>query len=119
MTLPTRLKELRKEKNCTQRQLAAVLGLTPNSICEWEKGRSEPSAETIVEIARFFKTSTDYLLGVTDDFGSPVAASPLLSDEERSFLDLFRRLSRGERVQLLAFAAGLVGKERPDINSQK
>lgn len=112
--LPARLKELRKEKNCTQRHLAEVLGLTPNSICEWEKGRSEPSAETLVEIAKFFNTSTDYLLGVTDDFGSPAVPSPLLSDEERSFLDLFRRLSRGERAQLLAFAAGLVGKERPD-----
>ncbi len=119
MTFPTRLKELRKEKNCTQRQLAEVLGLTPNSICEWEKERSQPSAEMIVEIAKFFDTTTDYLLGVTDDFGSPTALSPALSDEERSFLDLFRRLSRGERAQILAFAAGLLGKARPDTNSKK
>ncbi len=117
MCFSTRLRDLRKEKNCTQRQLAEILGLTANSVCEWEKSRSEPSIETITHLAQYFNVSTDYLLGRTDDFGTPVSLHQDLTDEEQSFLDLFRRLSRGERVRLLAFAAGLVGNGRPETES--
>ncbi|MBQ8657812.1 MAG: helix-turn-helix transcriptional regulator [Clostridia bacterium] len=61
-----RLKELRKEKDFTQKQLAEVLQTTDDSIFSWEKGRSQPSIEMIRKICIFFGVSADYLLGLED-----------------------------------------------------
>ena len=63
-----RLKELRKEKNLTQKQLAEILQTTDDSIFSWEKGRSQPSIETIRKLCLFFGVSSDYLLGLSDGY---------------------------------------------------
>lgn len=61
-----RLRELRVEKNLTQKQLANELGATNQNICDWESGKSETSFEMLCKIADFFGVSTDYLLGRED-----------------------------------------------------
>jgi len=65
-----RLKDLRKIKNLTQKQLAEILRTTNSSICDWECGRSQPDFETLVCIAEFFEVSADYLLGLEDESGA-------------------------------------------------
>lgn len=65
-TFSSRLKELRKEKNMSQKALADVLNTTNSSVCDWERERNEPNLETLVKIAEFFDVSTDFLLGKTD-----------------------------------------------------
>ncbi len=65
----SRLKELRKEKGITQKQLALSLQTTDDSIFSWEKGRSQPSIELIRRLAIFFEVSADYLLGLEDETG--------------------------------------------------
>ncbi len=59
-----RIKYLRDEQNLTQTELAKQLGITRSSVNAWEMGISVPSTQYIVELARIFKVSTDYLLGV-------------------------------------------------------
>ena len=61
-----RLKELRKEKNLTQTDLADVLKIKQQSYARYEADTSEPSYEMLVEIAKFFDVSTDYLLGIKE-----------------------------------------------------
>lgn len=68
--LSLRIKELRKEKNLTQRQLAEILNTTDDSIFSWEKGRSQPSIEAIKKICIYFDVSADYLLGLEDETGA-------------------------------------------------
>ena len=63
-----RLKELRKEKHLTQKQLAQVLQTTDDSIFSWEKGRSQPSIEMLQKICAYFSVSADYLLGINDNY---------------------------------------------------
>lgn len=58
------LRELRKDHNMTQAELAAQLGLSPLTISSYECGRSLPDDETKVKIARIFGVSLDYLLGL-------------------------------------------------------
>lgn len=58
-----RLKELRKERRMTQKQLAEAIGTTDDCVYFWEKNRSEPSIAEIVRLADYFDVSTDYLLG--------------------------------------------------------
>ena len=61
-----RLKELRIEKELTQKQLAEMLQTTDDSIYSWEKGRSQPSIEMLRKICQYFDVSADYLLGLSD-----------------------------------------------------
>ncbi len=61
-----RLKELRTERNLSQKQLAAIIGTNNSSICDWERGRTEPGIEMIVRLSRYFEVSSDYLLGLED-----------------------------------------------------
>lgn len=59
-----RLKTLRLKKNLTQQQLAELLGVTKSVISAYENGTRYPAYDVLVKIARIFKVSTDYLLGV-------------------------------------------------------
>ena len=61
-----RLKELREEKEMTQREIAKILQIAQASYSRYEMNTGEPSLETVVVIAKFFDVSTDYLLGLED-----------------------------------------------------
>lgn len=60
------LKDLRKEKNLTQKQLADKLGIKQSTIASLEIGRREPSNELMLDIATFFDVSLDFLNGLTE-----------------------------------------------------
>ena len=62
-----RLKEIRVENELTQKQLAELLQTTDDSIYSWEKGRSQPSIETLRKICVTLNVSADYLIGVKTD----------------------------------------------------
>ena len=61
-----RIKELREENNLTQKELAIKLNTTNSTVCDWEKGRSQPDLEMLTKIAALFEVKTDYLLGLED-----------------------------------------------------
>ena len=61
------LKELRAQKGITQTDLAKSLGVSASAIGMYEQGRREPDNETLIAIANFFRVTTDYLLGKTND----------------------------------------------------
>lgn len=98
------LKELRIDRNLTQKQLSEMLDLSKNTVCEYEKGRAEPSIETLLKLSGIFGVSVDYLLGREDDFGNiTVTSSPSsdlsasspnasLTPEERELLELYKKL---------------------------
>ena len=60
------IKELRKEKRLTQEGLAAVFGVTQDSISLWELDKRLPDTLYIVEMAKLFEVTSDYLLGLSD-----------------------------------------------------
>ena len=62
-----RVKELRIENNLTQKQLADKLQTTNSSVCDWEKGRSQPDLKTLANMAQLFQVSVDYLLGLKEE----------------------------------------------------
>ena len=64
--LGQRLKELREERGLTQKELARSLGLNSVTYLHYEKAQREPPLAVLVEMAKFFDVTTDYLLGVTD-----------------------------------------------------
>ena len=67
-----RLKELRKRNNLTQQVLADKVGTNRVNVTKWETGRTEPTLENIVKLAKILDTTTDELLGRKINFGDTI-----------------------------------------------
>ena len=63
MKLAENIRALRRAKRLTQEQLAEVLGVTVGAVHKWEARLSVPELPLIMELADFFDTSVDALLG--------------------------------------------------------
>lgn len=59
-----RIKALREARGWTQAELARRMSITRNGVNSWEQGLSMPSPACLVDLAKLFSVSTDYLLGV-------------------------------------------------------
>ena len=57
------LKKLRNDRNISQKTLANDLGIAQQSISAYEKGTSDPSIENLINFAKFFNVTIDYLVG--------------------------------------------------------
>lgn len=57
-------KVLRKDKQLTQEQVAEIFGVSPQAISRWENATSYPDITLLPNIAAFFETTVDDLLGV-------------------------------------------------------
>jgi len=66
MKIGYRIKELRKEKELTQTQLAKLLNISQDSISLWERDISLPTVDYVIELCRIFDVSADYLLCLKD-----------------------------------------------------
>jgi len=58
------LKQLREKRGVTQAEIASHVGVTAQAVSKWEKELSTPDLSTLVELAKYFKISTDKLLAV-------------------------------------------------------
>ena len=61
-----RFKELRLEKGLTQVRLAKESGISQAGIAKWETGDRSPSVDCLIALAKYFKVSIDYLVGLED-----------------------------------------------------
>ena len=57
-----KLRELRKEKNMTQKQLDGAIGFNNRTVCQLELGNYQPSLQKVVMIAKYFDVSIDDLV---------------------------------------------------------
>lgn len=62
-----RLRELREDHDFSQRALAGILGLTQPQYCRYEQGYRDLPTDILVHLADLYHTSTDYILGRTDN----------------------------------------------------
>ena len=66
VVLAERLKMLRTERNFTQDLISKRISISRSMIASYELGVRQPSLEVLVSLARLYRVSTDYLLGVED-----------------------------------------------------
>lgn len=95
------LKQLRLKKGLTQLQLAEILGVSQQSINKYENQGAEPDISTLKDLADFFHTSIDYLVGHTDiDHVIERVEKYDLNQEEAKFIDNYRILNSSEKESI-------------------
>ena len=61
-----RLKDLREDHDLSQQAIADYLGMKQPQYCRYERGLRDIPTDVLIRLALFYKTSTDYILGLTD-----------------------------------------------------
>ena len=62
-----RIKDLREDQNLTQQEVANYLHIKQNTYCQYEKGQRQIPLACLIALAKLYNTSTDYILGLTDN----------------------------------------------------
>lgn len=62
-----KLKDIREDMDITQREIAEYLHIKQNTYSQYENGQRGLPVDVLIKLAEFFCTSTDYILGLTDN----------------------------------------------------
>ena len=62
-----RIKDLREDNDITQKELAEYLHIKQNTYSQYENGQRQLPIDALIALAKFYKTSTDYILGLTSE----------------------------------------------------
>lgn len=62
-----RIRDLREDRDITQKQIADHLHIKQNTYSQYENGQRQLPIEVLISLAKFYGTSTDYILGLTDE----------------------------------------------------
>lgn len=105
--LGNNIKELRKSKRMTQKDLALAMNVSQQTVGAWETERAIPGADTLSELADYFNVTTDYLLGRPDKKDDDTKTADIKDDDviftyegrqiPKEDLELIRRIMRGTR----------------------
>ena len=61
------IRDLREDHDLKQWQMAAYLGCSQRSYSDYENGKTRVPPDVLIELSRFYGTSVDYLLDLTDE----------------------------------------------------
>ena len=61
-----KLKELREENNISQKEIAEFLNVKQNTYSQYETGKRQLPIDVLIKLSKFYKTTTDYILGLED-----------------------------------------------------
>ena len=61
-----RIKDLREDKDLKQKEIAKILDMAQTTYSGYETGNRNIPNEVLIQLAEFYNTSTDYILGITN-----------------------------------------------------
>lgn len=103
------LRIIREKRNLNQLKVAMNVGVSQEMISSYENGKCYPLGETLIKLAKYLDTSTDYLLGLTDD---PTPARFMdvshLSEDEIELLHQFVLLAEEDKMRLKGYIDALI-----------
>lgn len=96
--MQNRLKEIRKEKKLTLKEVSSKLEqnnlkISPDALAKYERGEREPKLETWQKLADFFNVPVDYLLGISKD-RSTLTIDDLNPEEQEAYERITDMLSQ-------------------------
>ena len=62
-----RIRDLREDRDLTQREIAEYLCIKQNTYSQYENGQRQLPIDFLIALAKYYNTSTDYILGLTDE----------------------------------------------------
>ena len=62
-----RIRALREDRDLTQKKIAEILNMSQTGYSKYETGENDIPTRILIELAKFYNTSVDYLLGITDE----------------------------------------------------
>lgn len=62
-----RIRDLREDKDLTQKQIGEILNMSQTGYNQYEIGKNDIPTKVLIELAKFYNTSVDYILGLTDE----------------------------------------------------
>ena len=62
-----RIRSLREDKDLTQKQMGKILNMSQTGYNQYEIGKNDIPTKILIQLADFYNTSTDYLLGLTNE----------------------------------------------------
>ena len=62
-----RIRDLREDSDLTQKEIADLLHIKQNTYSQYENGLRQLPIDILIALAKYYKTSTDYILGLTDE----------------------------------------------------
>lgn len=62
-----RIRELREDHDLTQAQVSKYLNMSQTGYSKYETGENDIPTKILIELAKYYNTSVDYLLGLTDN----------------------------------------------------
>ena len=93
-----RIKNLREDKDLTQKQLADALFMQLTQYRRYESGEREIPLELAISLSEFYTVPIDYIAGVSDKI---IISDTALTADEANLLRNFRKLQRSDRKRLL------------------
>lgn len=98
MTFGERLRQTRKNKGYTQKELASIIGIAKSTLTGYEKDNREPDVIKIKKLAEALDVSAGYLLGV-DCCPAILVTKVELTNEEHQIIKKYRSLDESSRKQ--------------------
>lgn len=92
----SKLKAVRKGKGLTQLELAKRLSIAKGSISAYEQGVTYPSVDVLIKICEVLNTSSDYLLGISDEI--TLKMSGLSEKQMESFLQFVAIVEQANNI---------------------
>lgn len=62
-----RIRNLREDKDLTQKQIGQLLNMSQTGYNQYEIGKNDIPTKILIQLAKFYNTSIDYLLGITNE----------------------------------------------------
>lgn len=90
--LGNRIRDLRENKDLTQKELSEMIGLTPKMISFYENAQRTPPIDVLMKLAKIFNVSVDYLIGnhISD-------SSKNITIQEQNLLQYYRAFSNDDK----------------------
>lgn len=88
MSWSKKLRDLRIDHDLTRAQMAKIVGVSPKTISRYESGHAEPSISILIQLAMYFKVTTDYICGLEKDDNSP---DKIVKDEIEQAIEILSK----------------------------
>lgn len=86
-----RIEALKTRLKLSNKEISVSVGVKENTVWRWMSGKSQPASIHLSKLAEVLGTSSDYLLGNSDDPKPPPRTQADLTEQEFRLLNAYRR----------------------------